>query len=52
VTQHILKDLHPQQHSCEHLKSHTVYWVWMLEDKLPSSATYRKTEDYFQSFKY
>jgi len=36
---HILEYWHLQQHSCEHLKSHTVYWVWMVADKLLSSAT-------------
>jgi len=45
VTQHILEDLNLQQHNCEHLKSHTIYWVWMIADKLTSSAIYRRTED-------
>ena len=30
----------------------TVYWVWMLADELASSATYRRTEYYFQTLKY
>jgi len=48
VTQHILEDLNLQQHSCEHLKSHTVYCVRMVSDKILCSATYRRTENYFQ----
>jgi len=52
VTHHILEDMNLQQHNCEHLKSHTIYWVLMLADKLPSSATYRRNEDDFQILKY
>jgi len=52
VTQHILEDLNLQQHGCVNLKSLTVNCVRKVAQKLMSSATYRRTEDYFQRLKY